>query len=107
MNPRRMLLLFALLAGAFGSWQLARLLSRPPVEAAAPGLEHRGFYLRAASILGTGENGELLYRIDAEYAEQRSETEIDLQNVRVVYTSRAEVPWTLVADEASIGSELD
>lgn len=73
-------------------------------EAATASLED-GFYLRAARILGTGENGRLLYEVEAEYAEQRPNNMIEFENVRVVYTPDSGVPWTLNADSALISED--
>jgi lipopolysaccharide export system protein LptC len=105
MNLRRTVLFSLLLAAAFGSWYLSQTLTRRPVERTATDARHDGFYLRTARVFGTDDHGDLLYRIDAEYAEQRSPSEIEFQNVRILYASPANVPWTLVADRASIGDD--
>ena len=91
-----------LLAAAGGSWYLANSLdgAGPATTTTAP-LE-QGYYLRGARILGTGENGELVYRIQADYAEQRGEEQIAFENVRVHYSPDSDVPWSLSADEALI-----
>lgn len=95
-------LLVALIAAAAGSWYLASSLDAPPPAAAdGVGLE-RGYYLKAARILGTGEQGELLYEIEAEYAEQRPDDRIAFDGVRVRYSPASDVPWTLNADRALI-----
>jgi LPS export ABC transporter protein LptC len=105
MSLRRIALMTLLLAAAFGSWYLTQMLSSRPVERPAADTRHDGFYLRAARVLGTDEQGDLLYRIEAEYAEQRNTSEIEFQNVRIQYAPLASVPWTLVADKASIGDD--
>ena len=66
-----------------------------------------GFYLRAARILGTGTDGQLLYEIEAEFAEQQDNKDIELQNVRINYSTDANVPWTINADLAIITSDQD
>lgn len=96
-----------LLGAAVGTFYLAKSLGDPEeVRTTAPYLEE-GFYLRAARILGTGEDGRLIYEIEADYAEQRSNAEIDLENVRVVYTPESGVPWTLNADGATISENRE
>jgi lipopolysaccharide export system protein LptC len=102
---RRIFGLTLLLTAAFGSWYLSQSLSQRAASHATADADHDGFYLRAAKVLGTDDNGALLYRIEAEYAEQRSPSEIEFQNVNIHYASVSDVPWTLVADHASIGED--
>jgi lipopolysaccharide export system protein LptC len=94
-----------LLGAAFGSWYLSQVLKQQPETTTAAQMRHDGFYLRSARMLGTDDNGDLLYRIEAEYAEQHGATEIEFQNVKILYASLANVPWTLVADKALIGED--
>ncbi len=102
MSPRTITLIFLLSAGAIGSWYLARSNipaddNERPYESA-----HRGYYLNQARILGTGENGELLYEIDAEHAEQQNDKRVEFSNVRIRYSPNADVPWVVNADEATL-----
>ncbi len=64
-----------------------------------------GFYLRAARILGTGPDGQPLYEVEAEYAEQRGDNKIEFDNVRVIYTPESGVPWTVNADSALVSND--
>ncbi|MEM9209632.1 MAG: LPS export ABC transporter periplasmic protein LptC [Pseudomonadota bacterium] len=73
-------------------------------ELTTPQLEN-GFYLRAARILGTGPDGQPLYEVEAEYAEQRGDNNIEFDTVRVIYTPESGVPWTLNADSALISND--
>ena len=62
-SPRHFALLTALTAGALGSWYLARqgesgAATEVPYEPA-----ERGYYLKSARNLGTGESGAFLYEI--------------------------------------------
>lgn len=101
-SPRNYMLLAVLTAGALGSWYLARpdksgdpneLPYEPP---------HRGYYLKSARILGTGENGDLLYEIEANHAEQQDDKRIEFTDVRVRYSPESDIPWTVNADEATL-----
>ena len=96
-----------LLAAAAGSWYLATSLNNSEVEVTATSPAGSGFYLRTARILGTGVDGQLLYEIEADYAEQVSDDLIELQNVRINYTAASNVPWRLAADTATIRGELE
>ncbi len=105
MNARTVTLYVVLVAAALGSWYLARDKSED--EAATRPLDpvHRGFYLKNARILGTGDSGELLYEIEADHAEQRTDLSVDFENVRLFYSPESDVPWTVLADNATIHNE--
>lgn len=95
---------FALLsAAAAGSWFLAGSLREPEPDDSATNAFSDGFYLKSARILGTGDQGNLLYEIVADYAEQKENEEIEFQNVQISYSPDAAVPWTLHADTATLG----
>lgn len=96
-----------LLIASVGSWFLARRDAAPEVVQTAPDGRSDGFYLRAARILGTDAEGQLLYEIEADYAEQQANRDIELTNVRVKYSVGAEVPWTINADLATISDDQE
>jgi LPS export ABC transporter protein LptC len=101
-SPRNFVLLAVLTAGALGSWYLAR-----PDKAGDPDelpyeTAHRGYYLKSARILGTGENGSLLYEIEADHAEQQTDKRIEFTDVRISYSPESDIPWTVNADEATL-----
>lgn len=107
MNLRNILTLCGLLIIAVGSWYLASVNKPDEITQTITDTTFGGFYLRSARILGTGDDGQLLYEIEAEYGEQRENNEIELQNVRVNYANTANVPWTINADVAIVSSDLD
>ena len=82
MNARSILMFAFLGAAAVGSWYVASRFETSEVTRTAPGGPTTGFYLRTARILGTDERGELLYEIEAEYAEQQQNSDIELENVQ-------------------------
>lgn len=96
-------ILLLLIAG--GTWYLARSLQTTEVTDTVGDKVAEGFYLKSARILGTDDNGELLYEIKAEFAEQNKNNEIDLLQVRISYAAGAKVPWTINADEATISDD--
>ena len=101
-SPKNLLLFVALTAGAVGSWYLSRPDEGLREEDSTFDTAYLGYYLKAARILGTGEDGDLLYEIEADRAEQRSETRIDFKDVRIRYSPESNVPWTVNADEATL-----
>lgn len=107
MNARNILTICGLLIVAVGSWYLANSNQKTEVTKTISDTTFGGFYLRSARILGTDDNGQLLYEIEADYAEQQENNEIELQNVRINYSSEANVPWTINADIATISDNQD
>ena len=104
-STKNTLLMIFLVAAAIGSWYLANSLQEPEITRTITSAREDGFYLRFARILGTDSNGNLLYSIEADFAEQRENEEIELQNVEIRYSSDADVPWTINADLATISND--
>lgn len=102
MSPRYIMLLVVLTAGALGSWYLARSKQALEPEEAPYETEHRGYYLKSARILGTDEDGSLLYEIEAEHAEQKAQDRVEFSVVRIRYSPNADVPWVVHADQATL-----
>ncbi len=102
MSPRSTVILALLIAAALGSWYLSRKNAATIAEQQYHAFEHRGYYLKAARILGTGPDGSLLYEIDAVHAEQRSDDRIEFTDVRIVYSPQSDVPWTVYSDMATL-----
>lgn len=107
MTSRNFVTFSILLAAAFGSWYLVNILRTPVVESTPSEQGPTGFYLRMARILGTDNNGDLLYQIEADYAEQQENEDIELKNVRIRYSTHRQVPWTINADTATISENQD
>ncbi|MEX2494652.1 MAG: LPS export ABC transporter periplasmic protein LptC [Woeseia sp.] len=103
MTARNALGFTALAFAAAASWYLTVSLREPVLEPAPVTAASQAYYLKSARVLGTDSDGDLLYEIEAEYAEQRPDQQIEFQNVHINYTPDAGVPWTLNADSAVIG----
>ena len=55
-----------------------------------------GYYLKSAVLVGTDTNGQLLYNVAAELAEERPEqNQVLLSNVQVNYRPAANIPWDI------------
>ena len=102
MSPRSTIILALLIAATLGSWYLSRKNSTTIVEQPYQSYEHRGYYLKAARILGTGPDGSLLYEIEAVHAEQLSDDRIEFTDVRINYSPQSDVPWAVDADKATL-----
>ncbi|MBU2678258.1 MAG: LPS export ABC transporter periplasmic protein LptC [Gammaproteobacteria bacterium] len=101
-SPRYVVLLVVLTAGALGSWYLARMHTAADSDVLPYEPAHRGYYLKSARILGTGEDGHLLYEIEADRAEQQTDKRIEFSGVRVRYSPGSNIPWTVNADAATL-----
>ena len=74
---RQTVAIVLLLLAAAASWYVARALQSDDDEIETSEMLHTGFYLRSARILGTGEDGNPLFEIEAEYAEQQENDDAD------------------------------
>ena len=102
MSPKTITLIVVLAIAAVGSWYLARS-NQPEDGATVPyDPEHQGYYLKSARILGTGEDGKLLYEIEAENAFQEEKNVIEFTDVRIRYSPGTNVPWIVHADRATL-----
>lgn len=98
---------FLLLAtAAAGSWYLASTLKSSEPAADNGSLATSGFYVKSARILGTDSDGTPMYEFEAGYAEQQDD-QIEFRDVRINYSTDADVPWTLNADTATIGEDRE
>ncbi len=105
MTPRYAALVLALGAAAAGSWYLVQVNKSRDEQPRQTESTYRGYYLKSARILGTGENGEPLYQIEAERAEQRDDRRIEFSGVRIRYSPEREIPWVVQADTATLREE--
>jgi LPS export ABC transporter protein LptC len=102
MSPRTIIVFVFFSAGAIGSWYLARPANTAGDDDLPFDSIHRGYYLKDARILGTGDDGSLLYEIEAQYAEQMQDKRIEFTAVRIRYSPHSDVPWTVNADAATV-----
>lgn len=101
-SPRNFALLTVLTAGALGSWYLARPDRSGDKDELPYEPINRGYYLKSARILGTGETGNLLYEIQADHAQQQTDKSIEFTDVRIRYSPDSDIPWTVNADAATL-----
>ena len=102
MEPRTIILIVVLAAAAIGSWYLARSHGQADDSAVPYDTTHQGYYLKSARLLGTDEDGSLLYEIQADHALQEASDRIEFTGVRVHYSPTADIPWIVHADEATL-----
>jgi lipopolysaccharide export system protein LptC len=101
-STREMLVIGALAAGAFASWYLSRPNGQGETQTTALDSARSGYYLKSARILGTGEDGRLLYELQAREAEQVGSNRVTFTDVQIKYSPQSDVPWSVNADTATI-----
>lgn len=102
MTSREFITIGILAAGAMASWYLGLPEGEEPTAPPVAGEGKRGYYLKAARILGTGPDGKLLYELQAREAEQVGETTVSFTDVRINYSPQSDVPWSVDADTATV-----
>ena len=105
MDARNITTFTVLLFVTFGTWYLARSLQPGEITETSSDSSGDGFYLKSVRILGTDEQGQLLYEIEADFVEQQENNEIAMQNVRISYSAASLVSWTINADTATISED--
>lgn len=62
-----------------------------------------GYYLDDAELVGTGDDGRVLYRVSTRRAlESLDDGGVNLEDVRVSYAPQSDVPWDLTAEAGHI-----
>jgi LPS export ABC transporter protein LptC len=107
MTPWKVIGSALLITAAAASWFLAGTMREPEPEERSGNAFGSGFYFKSARILGTGEQGKLLYEIVADSAQQKENQEIEFQNVQITYSPEAAVPWKINADKATVGRDQE
>ena len=97
---RELFALGALTAIAMLTWLWSRQGIDDDDPVTVPGAAAPGYYLQGASILGTDEEGQALFRVQAASAEELpAQNRLLLSDVAVSYQSEAQVPWVLTATQ--------
>lgn len=92
------------MASGFWLWQM----QEPEEKPAALRRLGNGYYLKEAELVGTGANGEVLYKIQTSELKQDADTgEVALTDVALAYSPEAAVPWDLRADTGSMPPDSD
>jgi LPS export ABC transporter protein LptC len=81
-------------------------------EGDKPGAQLRrlgtGYYLREAELVGTGDDGQVLYRIrTSELQQNPDDGAVTLADVALNYAPRAAVPWDVTANTGSMPPDSD
>ncbi|HEX5419827.1 MAG TPA: LPS export ABC transporter periplasmic protein LptC [Gammaproteobacteria bacterium] len=109
-NFRNGAALLLLAAAALATWYFGRRAPQNGAGVAPSGAYPLGYYLRDAELLGTDEDGKVVYRLRAALAqEQPNEGRLLLQNVHFDYQPAEKVPWSISAarGEAPTGGDTE
>lgn len=100
MNLRGTIALAVLAAVAVATWLLSIRGRDEVTEEADRSAITSGYYMLDATVTGTAEDGEILYRLHADEATQdETEGPVQLNRVSVRYSPGAAVPWSLTAEQ--------
>lgn len=106
MTPRGILGSVFLVAGAAASWFLIQTIQHGGSQDAATQSESRGYYLKDAAILGTNDEGGLLYRVEAsDIRHLPVEKRVALAGVTVRYSAAGQPAWSATSSAGSIDDE--
>jgi lipopolysaccharide export system protein LptC len=95
-----------LIAAALGTWYWSRMTAPAETEDAPARSGPLGYYLRDAVLLGTDEEGRIVYRISADLAEERPEDgSLLLRGVNVEFRQDPQIPWRVRAARAEAQPE--
>lgn len=98
MNLRNLLITLGLAAFVIINWWLLTPSREPLVQPETVDTRRFGWYVRGATIIGSGESGEPLYRLTARLIEQNpADDSASLTEVRVRYDAGGDPPWQLTA----------
>jgi len=103
MNLNHPLVLIILAICAVSSGVLLLRNTSDDIETASAPRLSIGYYMNEAELIGTGDNGKILYRLRTRNASQNFESGIvNMEGVHVIYEPEAAVPWDLRADTGNI-----
>jgi LPS export ABC transporter protein LptC len=97
-NPRNLLLFGLLACGSLVTWFFASIAEEEPVRTLDTGPLPGGYFLLGATLYGTNEAGQTVYRIRADRVEQVGESDdILLDEMRLEYNVEPGVLWSVSA----------
>lgn len=103
MNLRGTLVIVLLAAAAVGTWLLTAGQRDEEQQETRPSAFTSGYYMLDATVMGTSEDGSVLYRLRAaEAAQAETGSPVELRDVEVRYSPAADIPWSLTADSGII-----
>ncbi len=103
MNTSRWLRTLGLAAAAVGTSLILLRGERAEEEAAGRARLGVGYYMQEPRLMGTGEDGRVLYRLSAASAQQAlADGVVSLSKVELRYEPAAATPWDLRAQRGQI-----
>ena len=108
-HSRNLLLFATLAAAALLTWVLARNSApEADVPIAGPGSAPQGYYLRNAVLYGINDDGAIDFRVEAERVDhESSDSDFNLEDVRVEYTGASGVAWLLTAFRSTMAPDRE
>lgn len=103
MGLRGWLGILFLVASAAASWLLFKNIQQAGPDRPAGSAGAEGYYLKDAAILGTSEDGTLLYTVEAaDVRHLPQERRVAMQTVKVRYSDTSQPAWSASSGSGSI-----
>lgn len=111
-DTRNALLTALLLVAVAGTWYLGHLGRQMPAPQAGDAVLELGYYLRNAVLLGTNDEGQVVYRISAarvaaDGEEADEDGRLALETVTIDYRDDQDVAWQISAGRAAAARDAD
>lgn len=105
-NTRNVVVSVLLVGAVAATWYFDRIGQVTPTAIAPDASAPPGYYLLNAVLLGTNDEGRILYRILAERVSENAEgTALALRSVRVEFRESEDIGWQVSAANASAASD--
>lgn len=103
MTARTFLTVAVLSAAALGAWSWQQTLQEETDRGETASADVAGFYMRAASFVAPGPDGQPLYRLIADEMTHAVNSElIEMRDVRVEYSQETGAPWVVTAPRGKV-----
>ena len=105
---KKQISLVVLVIFAIGTWVISQFYDeRETLKQSVVQPFENKFYLNSAKIINTDSSGDYLFTLQADYIEQESKDSTEFFNVKISYTPKSKISWTITSDKATKLSKND
>ena len=99
---KKQISLVVLVIFAIGTWVISQFYDERETfkQSVVQPFENK-FYLNSAKIINTDSSGDYLFTLQADYIEQECTDSAELLNVKISYTPKSKVDWTITSAKAT------
>ena len=105
---KKQISLVVLVIFAIGTWVISQFYDERETfkQSVVQPFENK-FYLNSAKIINIDSSGDYLFTLEADYIEQESTDSAEFFNVKISYTPKSKISWTITSDKATKLSKND